>query len=135
MTHCGRYADDLMRLAAQYDELFANGVFIRKGALRQRFVDDDLQWRLRPVVPIEIAPAQQRRAERAEIARSGKANLRIRIVRALLDPRQPVTGNAAALAAQRQIAHAAADLNARQRLNARLQFAQERDALGDHRTV
>src|SRR5262245_38005155 len=108
MTHCSRYSDDLVRLAAQYDELFAYGVFIRKGALRQRFVDDDFQWRLRPIVPIEIAPAQQRRAERAEIARRGKANLRMRIVRSLLDPRKPVTGHAAALAAQRQIACAAA---------------------------
>src|SRR5262245_4999429 len=135
MTHRRYNADDLMRLAAQYDELFAYGVFIRKGTLRQRFVDDDLQGRLRPVVPIEIAPAQQRRAERAEIARRGKTNLRMRIVRALLDPRQPVTGHATALAAQRQIAHAAAALNARQRRNARLQLAQDRDALGDHRAV
>src|SRR5262245_20397000 len=108
MMRCGRYSDYLVGLAAQYDELFAYGVFIRKGALRQRFVDDDFQWRLRPVVPIEIAPAQQWRAERAEIARRGKANLRMRVVRALLAPRQPVTGHAAALAAQRQIARAAA---------------------------
>src|SRR4030095_13329026 len=114
MTHWSRYSDDLVRLAAQYDELFAYGVFIRKGALRQRFVDDDFQWRLRPVVPIEIAPAQQRRAERAEIARSGKANFRMRIVSAFLDPRQPVTGQAAALAAQRQITRSAGDLNAGQ---------------------
>src|SRR5262245_45372820 len=135
MTHRSRNADDLMRLAAQYDELFTYRVFIRKGALRQRFVDDDLQWRLRPVVPIEIAPAQQRRAERAEIARRGETNIRHRIVRALLESRQPVTGTAVALAAQRQIGRAAADLRAGQRRNARLQFAQERDALGDHRAV
>ena len=120
MTNRSRHADDFVRLAPQYDELFAYRVFIREGALGQRFVDDDSQRLLRRVVPIEIAPAQQRRAERAEIARRGKANLRMRIVRALLDPRQPVTGHAAALAAQRQIAHAAAHLRSGQRRNALL---------------
>src|SRR5262245_32050928 len=132
MTYRSRYADDFVRLAAQYNQLFAYGVFIREGALRKLFVDDDSQRRLRRVIPIEIAPAKQRHAERAEITRRDITNLRHRIIGALLAAWRPVSGAAAALAAQRQIAHAAADLRSRQRRNALLQLAQERGALGDN---